>query len=154
MFLQASKHKIKVSYSYCIISIPTKSLKLRILTSLPLQIESYHTQKHKEQHQSRKMETTQSSKSSDHPDVPFRGTSHNHAATQYNSDAPQPATIKIPDGRRNSLGEKIPSPVETWKPNFERRQSWKMEDLKREHVISELKVKKDQGMGFTEVSRT
>jgi len=58
--------------------------------------------------------------------------------------------IKIPDGRRNSQGEMIPSPVESWKPNLQRRQSWNREDLKREHVLGELGKKKDD-TGFTEV---
>ena len=81
-------------------------------------------------------------------DLPFRNT-----ATQESSDTFAPMQIKVPDGRRNSQGEKIPSPVETWKPNFARRQSWNREDLKREHVMSQLTKKNDEGMGagFTEV---
>jgi hypothetical protein len=85
--------------------------------------------------------------------VPFNNTSHNYDAAEAGH---KPAAIKIPDGRRNSMGEKLPSPVETWKPNFARRQSWKMEDLKREHLMTELTKKKgeDVGAGFTEVQRT
>ena len=63
----------------------------------------------------------------------------------------------MPDGRRNSMGEAIPSPVAEWKPNFARKQSFKMEDLKREHVASDLTMKKDkfQAMGgFTEITKT
>jgi len=68
------------------------------------------------------------------------------------SSQSKPTEIKIPDGRRNSLGVNIPSPVESWKPNFARRQSWNKEDLKREHVMAELVKKKNEGMGmgFTE----
>jgi len=46
----------------------------------------------------------------------------------------------------------IPSPGESWKPNFARRQSWNREDLKREHVLGELVKKREEGMGtgFTE----
>ncbi|KAG0649321.1 hypothetical protein D0Z07_4364 [Hyphodiscus hymeniophilus] len=49
-----------------------------------------------------------------------------------------PTETKVPDGRKNSVGEMLPSPVETWKPNFARRQSWKFEDLKREHVAADF----------------
>ena len=61
-------------------------------------------------------------------------------------------TPKISDGRRNSQGEVIPSPTESWKPNFARKQSWNQEDLKRKVYMSELEAKKakGQGMGFTE----
>jgi hypothetical protein len=65
----------------------------------------------------------------------------------------KPSDIKIPDGRRNSCGENMPSPVSTWKPNFARSQSWKMEDLKRKQVAEELFKKKEryEAMGgFTE----
>jgi hypothetical protein len=59
--------------------------------------------------------------------------------------------VRIPDGRRNSQGEIIPSPTETWKPNFSRTQSWNPEDMKRQYYISELETnKKTQGGGFTE----
>lgn len=45
--------------------------------------------------------------------------------------------------------------VESWKPNFARRQSWNREDLKREHMMGELGKNKDEGMGtgFTEVEK-
>ena len=93
------------------------------------------------------MDTTSSSNAKS-PDLPFRNTSAQGSSNK-------PMEIKAPDGRRNSQGEEIPSPVETWKPNFTRKQSWNPEDLKREHVISELVKKKDQGAGagFTEVGR-
>jgi hypothetical protein len=91
--------------------------------------------------------TTQSSSQAG---VPFHSTSHNYAEAQQTSSSP--TSIKIPDGRRNSQGEMIPSPVESWKPNFARRQSWNREDLKREHVLGELVKKREEGMGtgFTE----
>jgi hypothetical protein len=48
--------------------------------------------------------------------------------------------------------------VETWKPDLARRQSWNREDLKREHVVSQLVPKVDEveeekegwGTGYTE----
>jgi hypothetical protein len=62
------------------------------------------------------------------------------------------SSVKIPDGRRNSMGETLPSPTETWKPNLARNQSWNQEDLKRKYVMTELeKDKSVQGGGFTEV---
>jgi len=70
----------------------------------------------------------------------------------------KPNEIRIPDGRKNSVGEHLPSPVETWKPNFARRQSWKMEDLKREHVAAKFDKQnneKNEALGgFTEASAT
>ena len=70
----------------------------------------------------------------------------------------KPTEIRIPDGRKNSVGEALPSPVETWKPNFARRQSWKFEDLKREHVAAGLTKNtndKNEALGgFTEVEGT
>ncbi|KAI9651208.1 hypothetical protein NHQ30_001246 [Ciborinia camelliae] len=53
-----------------------------------------------------------------------------------------PATsteVSIPDGRRNSQGEALHSPIETWKPNLVRNQSWNQQDLKRLHVEEGLK---------------
>ncbi|TGO44733.1 hypothetical protein BCON_0470g00060 [Botryotinia convoluta] len=47
--------------------------------------------------------------------------------------------VSIPDGRRNSGGETLPSSVETWKPNLDRRQSWNHQDLKRLYVEEGLK---------------
>ncbi|TEY59791.1 hypothetical protein BOTCAL_0186g00120 [Botryotinia calthae] len=47
--------------------------------------------------------------------------------------------VSIPDGRRNSGGEALPSSAETWKPNLDRRQSWNHQDLKRLHVEEVLK---------------
>lgn len=99
--------------------------------------------------------STISSKSSDHPGVPFRATSHNYinaqAAAPENTE-PHNATIHIPDGRKNSVGELLPSPTESWKPNFQRTQSWNQEDLKRLITQSELEKKRaeGQGTGFTE----
>lgn len=83
----------------------------------------------------------------------------NSASEQSSSRAEQtkPSNIKMPDGRRNSSGQAIPSPVAEWKPNFSRSMSWKMEDLKREHVASELDTQKDkyEAMGgFTETTHT
>ena len=71
------------------------------------------------------------------------------------SDEFKATPTKIPDGRRNSCGEKLPSPVENWKPNIARWQSWNREDLKHEYVVGELLKKKDEGMGtgFTEVNK-
>ena len=56
------------------------------------------------------------------------------------------------------MGESLQSPVETWKPNSTRRQSWKFEDLKREHVAADLTKqtndKKEPMGGFTEAGGT
>lgn len=62
----------------------------------------------------------------------------------------------MPDGRRNSSGEGIPSPIESWKPDFTRRQSWNREDLKREHVAAQLEGGEGEGIGtgFTEGRET
>lgn len=101
--------------------------------------------------------STISSKSPDHPGIPFRSTSHNYINAQKES----PTTVhteeysqpmKIPDGRRNSVGENLPSPTESWTPTFTRNQSWNREDLKRQaYVVEELEKKKEgQGSGFTE----
>jgi len=56
------------------------------------------------------------------------------------SSNPTPLDVQIPDGRRNSQGEVLHSPIETWKPNLlVRNQSWNHQDLKRQHVEGELK---------------
>jgi hypothetical protein len=57
--------------------------------------------------------------------------------------------IDIPDGRRNSQGEALKSPVASWKPTFERKQSWSQQDLKREVQKEELE-KTEGGAGFSE----
>jgi hypothetical protein len=46
----------------------------------------------------------------------------------------------------------MPSPTTSWKPNFARKQSWNLEDLKRMVYERDLKVKRaeGQGTGFTE----
>lgn len=66
--------------------------------------------------------------------------------------------ISIPDGRRNSEGETIPSPNETWCPNLNRQQSWDREDLKRQFYQYSLsgggqgrKGEVGEEKGFTEV---
>jgi hypothetical protein len=57
--------------------------------------------------------------------------------------------VDIPDGRRNSQGEALKSPVASWKPTFERKQSWNQQDLKREVQKEELE-KREGGAGFSE----
>jgi hypothetical protein len=57
--------------------------------------------------------------------------------------------VDIPDGRRNSQGEALKSPVASWKPTFERKQSWNQQDLKREVQKQELE-KREWGAGFSE----
>jgi len=58
------------------------------------------------------------------------------------------------DGRRNSFGEILPSPVAEWKPTFNRVQSWNREDRKREVVLKrELLDHEGRGGGFSEVER-
>jgi len=83
----------------------------------------------------------------------MEATSKSTQTSSSSSNDFKPSQIKMPDGRKNSVGENLPSPVETWKPNFARRQSWKMEDLKREHVAADLTKKKNDG-GFSEVGGT
>ena len=84
----------------------------------------------------------------------------NQTSTQSNpntsADETKPTETKVPDGRRNSAGEEIPSPVASWKPNFARQQSWNREDLKREHTAAQLGRTKEEavGKGFTEVGGT
>lgn len=50
-----------------------------------------------------------------------------------------PLEVSIPDGRRNSHGEILQSPIENWKPNLVRNQTWNPQDLKRRHVEEGLK---------------
>ncbi|KUJ17050.1 uncharacterized protein LY89DRAFT_70463 [Mollisia scopiformis] len=55
------------------------------------------------------------------------------------------------DGRRNSFGEILPSPTESWKPTFNRVQSWNREDRKREIVLQrEIAAHEGYGGGFSE----
>ena len=66
--------------------------------------------------------------------------------------AAQPQSpVDIPDGRRNSQGEALKSPVATWKPTFERTQSWNRQDLKREVQKGEWE-KGTESAGFSERS--
>jgi hypothetical protein len=73
------------------------------------------------------------------------------------STSTNPTKITIPDGRRNSKGEELPSPTQTWKPNFARTQSWDPQAYKRDMQWAVLnKEKENQGgkgefSGFTEV---
>ncbi|ESZ93362.1 hypothetical protein SBOR_6259 [Sclerotinia borealis F-4128] len=63
-----------------------------------------------------------------------------HPTSTSTSANPIPLEVSIPDGRRNSLGEALHSPIETWKPNLlVRNQSWNHQDLKRLHVEEVLK---------------
>jgi len=60
----------------------------------------------------------------------------------------------MPDGRRNSKGDILPSPTATWKPNYSRKQSWNQEDFKRDMMVHDLEKtvpQKDAGRGFTEM---
>lgn len=64
-----------------------------------------------------------------------------------------PTFIGMPDGRRNSQGNALPSPIIDWRPDIKRKQSFKREDLKRDVYGREMKVEEDecaQGTGFTE----
>ncbi|KAG4026224.1 hypothetical protein MFRU_043g00280 [Monilinia fructicola] len=88
-----------------------------------------------------------------HPSSPS-STTHSQA-TESSSTTTHPQSSKIevpiPDGRRNSLGEPLHSPLETWTPNLlKRNQSWNHQDLKRLHVEEALKKEEwrnDEGMG-------
>jgi len=80
----------------------------------------------------------------DRPGVPIRTSSTNYVTAQrkaslasstdgINEPPSSPtSTVRIPDGRKNSVGEILSSPAEDWKPDFKRKQSYKQEDLKRE----------------------
>lgn len=83
--------------------------------------------------------------------IPFHPTSTNYIDAQTNSNSSAPQPIRIPDGRRNSQGEILPSPTESWKPKMNRVQSWNQEDLKRKAYQVEMgECEKGQGTGFTE----
>jgi len=91
----------------------------------------------------------------DRPGVPLRGISQNYINAQAQSAVTSPTspTVKIPDGRRTSTGEAITSPTETWRPNYERKQSWNQEDLKRQLMMSGIEKvagTEVRGTGFTE----
>jgi hypothetical protein len=77
------------------------------------------------------------------------------AASQSQQDKESSPTssspVKICDGRRNSQGEVLPSPTETWKPSMNRVQSWSREEFKRVVYKGEMvNGDKGQGTGFTE----
>jgi len=81
--------------------------------------------------------------------IPFHPTSTNYADAQAHANAAEP--IRIPDGRRNSQGEILASPTESWRPKMNRVQSWNQEDLKRKAYQVEMgECEKGQGTGFTE----
>jgi len=82
--------------------------------------------------------------------IPFHPISSNYIDAQAAAHAAI-APIRIPDGRRNSQGEILPSPTESWRPKMNRVQSWNQEDLKRKAYQVEMgECEKGQGMGFTE----
>jgi hypothetical protein len=84
--------------------------------------------------------------------IPFNLTSTNYQSAQSESSE-HTSPIKIPDGRRNSQGEILPSPTESWKPNLQRTQSWNSEDLKRVYYKKDMQAgaqPQGQGTGFTE----
>jgi hypothetical protein len=82
--------------------------------------------------------------------IPFHSTSHNFTDAQAHADA-HTEPIRIPDGRRNSQGEILASPAESWRPKMNRVQSWNQEDLKRKAYQVEMgECVKGQGTGFTE----
>ncbi|PQE31905.1 hypothetical protein CJF32_00008849 [Rutstroemia sp. NJR-2017a WRK4] len=63
-----------------------------------------------------------------------------------------PTNITIPDGRRNSKGEELASPTQTWRPNPARTQSWDRQAYKRDMQWAGLnKENKGEFSGFTEV---
>jgi hypothetical protein len=71
-------------------------------------------------------------------------------AGQEEEASPYDQEVKIPDGRRNSQGEVIASPTESWKPNFGRKQSWDPQEYKRKMSLSLLEDDAGNGCGFTE----
>ncbi|KAH6716989.1 hypothetical protein DL95DRAFT_33181 [Leptodontidium sp. 2 PMI_412] len=95
-------------------------------------------------------------------DLPLHTSSSTSSSNYANAQAQQstiyspisPCTttnhVSIPDGRRNSQGEVLPSPTEDWKPNFKRVQSWSREEFKRDVYKIEMVEEPGQGTGFTE----
>ncbi|CAG8983123.1 hypothetical protein HYALB_00004566 [Hymenoscyphus albidus] len=73
--------------------------------------------------------------------------------TKTAESSSSPPSIAIPDRRRNSIGEHLHSPNETWRPSATRRQSWDREALKREVYVKQMGPGggKGDGMGFTEI---
>ncbi|PQE14283.1 hypothetical protein CJF31_00006838 [Rutstroemia sp. NJR-2017a BVV2] len=75
------------------------------------------------------------------------------------STSTNPTNITIPDGRRNSKGEELASPTQTWRPNPARTQSWDLQAYKRDMQWAGLKKENEGGsqggkgefLGFTEV---
>jgi hypothetical protein len=101
-------------------------------------------------------------------DTPF----HPSTSTENKQNVPPesehstsgPLSVSIPDGshnsqreiRRNSLGEILQSPIDTWQPNLNRTQSWNQEDRKRRFYAGELSPTRSKALvgvekGFTEV---
>lgn len=82
--------------------------------------------------------------------VPGPGSSTKASSSNTEEASPYEQEVKIPDGRRNSQGEAIPSPTESWKPNFGRKQSWDPQEYKRKMSMELLKEDSGNGSGFTE----
>ena len=89
---------------------------------------------------------------SKHPEMSIRRPSQTNyvdalrASSSSSTNAHSP-TVDLPDGRRNSQGEALKSPVSTWTPSFERTQSWNQQDLKREN---QMKGWREGEAGFSE----
>ena len=87
-----------------------------------------------------------------HPEMANRRPSQtNYADAQRaaSSAAQAQSPINVPDGRRNSQGEALKSPVASWKPTFQRNQSWNQQDLKRETSKGEWAMS-EGAAGFSE----
>ncbi|KAH8659188.1 hypothetical protein BGZ60DRAFT_345432, partial [Tricladium varicosporioides] len=78
--------------------------------------------------------TSQSATMAQPANIPLHSSSHEpHEASISSSKRSTVPVIAIPDRRRNSFGESMHSPCETWRPDLNRTQSWNAEDLKRAH---------------------
>jgi hypothetical protein len=91
--------------------------------------------------------------SHEHDHIHFAGHSLNTAmgsSTSTGTDSHNSSPLI--DGRRNSHGDILASPIDSWKPDFKRTQSFKQEDLKRTVYSAEMidgNGKAAEG-GFTE----
>lgn len=85
-----------------------------------------------------------------HPEMAIRRPSQtNYTDAQRAAAAQSHPPVQMPDGRRNSQGEELKSPVASWTPAFERKQSWNQQDLKREVQRGQLETGKETA-GFSE----
>lgn len=74
-----------------------------------------------------------------------------HSSSTTTSTSRSTTSSSLKDGRKNSGGEELASPVESWKPNLNRQQSWNQQDMKRQAQLSSLESEEKGKGGFSEV---